>query len=66
VVLAGRGGAVEPPRKSSPSNESRVFVVLGPASSDLGATLAVGGPAVLEREGTGSSPPIKSASGAGI
>lgn len=60
-VLAGLGGAAEPPRKSSPSNESRAFVAFGAAGSAFGVTLAVGG-AVLEV--IGSSPPIKSSWGA--
>lgn len=63
VVLAGRGGgAGSEPRKSKPSSELFVLVVLGGAASAFGGgtlRLVVLGPAVLAR-GIGSSPPIKS------
>lgn len=65
MVLAGRGGALDSPKKSSPSNESLVLVDLGGAGSALGGSLASGGPVVLDRTGIGSSPPIRSATGGG-
>lgn len=65
VVLAGRGGADDSPRKSRPSREEFEGVVLGGAGSALGGTLleAAGGPAVLARGGALSTPPIRSATG---
>lgn len=47
-VLAGRGGAAGSPKKSKPSNESLVFVVLGGAGPALGATLTEEGPAEFD------------------
>lgn len=63
VVLAGRGGAADSPRKSKPSSESLVLVALGGAGSALGGIWRVEGAAELDLWG-GSSPPIRSACGA--
>lgn len=66
VVLAGlEGGDGCEPKKSKPSSELLVLIDFGGAGSALGGGWVGVGAAVLAR-GTGSSPPMRSTSGAGV